>query len=85
MGATLKNMLTFAPQNVTPYAWIPLIAIWLLVVLVMLVDVVQTSRGKFKTSVWIMTVILVPGLSAIIYAICGIVTSIRKSSAKSGQ
>jgi hypothetical protein len=85
MGATLKNMLTFAPQNVTPYAWIPLIAIWLLVVLVILIDVAQTSHGKFKTSIWIMTVILLPGLSAVIYAICGIVTSIRKPVARSGQ
>lgn len=85
MGATLKNMLTLAPQNVTPYAWVPLIAIWLLVVLVMLIDIVQAIRGRFMTCIWIVTVVLLPGLSAIIYAICGIVASIKKSAVTAGQ
>ena len=85
MGATLKNILTLAPQNVTPYAWVPLIAIWLLVALVMLVDIMQAKRGKIHTSIWIMTFIFLPGISAIIYAIYGVVASIRKPAVTVGQ
>lgn len=80
MGATLKNMLTLAPQNVTPYAWLPLIVIWLLVAIVMLIDIAQATRGRFMTFIWVMTVVFLPGLSAIIYAIYGMAASIRKSA-----
>jgi ABC-type polysaccharide/polyol phosphate export permease len=85
MGATLKNMMTFAPQNVTAYAWLPLILVWLVIVGVMVTDIIQTSGSRLKGFLWILITILLPGVAAIVYAIFGIIAALRKSALTAGQ
>jgi hypothetical protein len=79
MGATIRNILTFSPQNVSAYAWLPLAAIWFVVALVMIADVLQTARKRYVSFLWILAIILLPGVSAVIYALSEIMTSVRKT------
>lgn len=77
MGATIRNLLTFSPQNVSAYAWLPLAAIWLVVAIVMIADVLQSARKRYVSYLWILTIILLPGVSAVIYALSEILTAVR--------
>ena len=79
MAATIKNIVTFSPQNVSPYAWLPLIAIWLVVAFVMTADVLQTSRNRYQSILWILAIIFLPGVSAVIYALSEILTVVRST------
>lgn len=79
MGATIKNILTFSPQNVSAYAWLPLIAIWFVVAVVMIADVFQTSRNRVQAFFWVIAIMLLPGISAVLYALSGILASVRNT------
>lgn len=79
MGATLKNMLTFSPQNVTAYAWLPLVLIWLVIVAVMMIDIIRTSGSRLRMCIWIFVTLSLPGFSAVIYAMAGIASAVKKS------
>jgi len=67
--AVLKNMMMFAPHNVTPYAWVPLIVIWIVIMMVIIADLFLTSKSRTRAWLWSVFVILFPVVSGIFYAI----------------
>ena len=67
--AVLKNMVMFSPHNVTPYAWVPLIVIWIVIMMVIIADLFSTSKSVTRAWLWSVFVVLLPVVSGIFYAI----------------
>lgn len=67
--AVFKNMVMFAPHNVTAYAWVPLIIIWIVIMMVIIADLFVTSKSRVHAVLWSFFVILLPAVSGILYAI----------------
>mgnify|MGYP000219797959 CR=1 FL=1 len=67
--AVLKNVVMFAPHNVTAYAWVPLIIIWVVIMVVIIADLFSTSKSRVRALFWSVFVILFPAVSGILYAI----------------
>ncbi len=74
----LTNIVMFSPQNVTFYAWIPLIVIWAVLVVIMIADIVSTSKSRTGTLLWTLTVLLLPAISGVLYAVRCLVNSAQK-------
>ena len=77
--AVLKNIVTFAPHNVTAYAWVPLIVIWFVIMMVIIADLFLTSKSRARAWLWSVFVILFPAVSGIFYAIRCLVVNFQSN------
>jgi len=75
--AVLKNIVMFAPHNVTPYAWVPLIVIWFVIMMVIIADLFSASKSRTSAWLWSIFVILFPAVSGIFYAIKCLMVNIQ--------
>lgn len=67
--AVLKNIVMFAPHNVTSYAWVPLIVIWVVIMMIIIADLFSKPKSRTSALIWSIFVILLPAVSGILYAI----------------
>jgi hypothetical protein len=81
--SVLENLLAFSPQNVTPYAWVPLIVIWVVVAGVLIADIFQNSKSVFRSLLWSFIVLLLPVISGVFYSLVCLFKDHRPSSAGS--